>query len=255
MRLNTDWFLEDPIDFEHKQYILFDYITKVQNELDNFILYPSFQEISLHLANVSQVLDKKKYITLKNEPEEIDDEILLSDLLLNDLPKKTDEELEEIKKICKFSKQKFTDLFLIAKSIWSLIYDAVNIEVVKNEEKILKHKSGSGFFFLIYDEEFYLYSYNLRRINTRALENKCDIELKYKGPIDDYNKLIWEYSGFETDEKSTKQEKIDLKPVFRIYFSKKYPLEGSILSLARRKVMNHIFQTIKIDEIREKKDY
>jgi len=255
MRLDTDWFLEDPIDFEHKQYILFDYISKVQEDLDNFQLYPCFQEVSLHVANMSKVIDKKKYITLKRYPEEIDDEILMSDLIFNNIPEKYNKDWGEIKKIAIFAREKFTDLFLIAKSVWSLIYDAVNIEIVKNEDIIAKKKPGAGYFFLIYNDEFYLYFYNLRRIHPKVLENKCEIELKYKGPVDDYNKLIWEHGGEETDEKSTKEEKLARRPVFRIYYSKKYPLEGAILSLARRKIMNHIFQTIKIDEIREKKDY
>ena len=39
-------------------------------------------------------------------------------------------------------------------------------------------------------------------------------------------------------------------PIFRVRYEEKFPLEGSILSIAKRKVMNYIFQTIKIQELK-----
>ena len=120
MRLDTNWILQEPIDLEHKQYVLLDYINKVDKDFDNFKLYPSFQELSVHLANIGSIRDKSKYITLNREPVDIDDEILLDDLVYNNL-KQNDETKEEISKIIKFSQSKLTDLFLIGKSIWTLI--------------------------------------------------------------------------------------------------------------------------------------
>jgi hypothetical protein len=34
MRLDTNWILQEPIDLEHKQYVLMDYITKVDKDFD-----------------------------------------------------------------------------------------------------------------------------------------------------------------------------------------------------------------------------
>ena len=85
MRLDTNWILQEPIDLEHKQYVLLDYINKVDKDFDNFKLYPSFQELSLHLASVGSIRDKSKYITLNREPVDIDDEILLDDLVYHNL--------------------------------------------------------------------------------------------------------------------------------------------------------------------------
>ena len=39
-------------------------------------------------------------------------------------------------------------------------------------------------------------------------------------------------------------------PIFRVRYEQKFPLEGSILSIAKRKIMNYIFQTIKIQELK-----
>ena len=35
MRLDTNWILQEPIDLEHKQYVLLDYINKVDKDFDD----------------------------------------------------------------------------------------------------------------------------------------------------------------------------------------------------------------------------
>ena len=122
MRLNTDWIFQEPIDLEHKQYVLLDYINKVNKDFEDFKIYPSFQELAIHLANIGAIREQGKFVRLRREPEDIDDEIL------------------------------------------------------KN------------------------------------------IENNY--------------------------------PIFRVKYEEKFPLEGSILSISKRKIMNYIFQTIKIQELK-----
>ena len=39
-------------------------------------------------------------------------------------------------------------------------------------------------------------------------------------------------------------------PIFRVRYEEKFPLDGAILSIAKRKIMNYIFQTIKIQELK-----
>ena len=51
MRLETNWLIQEPIDLEHKQYVMMDYISKVNKDFDEFKLYPSFQELTLHVAH------------------------------------------------------------------------------------------------------------------------------------------------------------------------------------------------------------
>lgn len=51
--MKTNWIYTEPIDFEHKQYVLLDYYQKLEKEFDELKLYPSFQDITLHLANIN----------------------------------------------------------------------------------------------------------------------------------------------------------------------------------------------------------
>ena len=44
---------------------------------------------------------------------------------------------------------------------------------------------------------------------------------------------------------------IENLPLFKITFTDEFPLEGSLLSLVKRKIMNYIFQTVKLKELKE----
>ena len=265
MRLDTNWILQEPIDLEHKQYVLLDYINKVDKDFDNFKLYPSFQELSVHLANIGSIRDKSKYITLNREPVDIDDEILLDDLVYNNL-KQNDETKEEISKIIKFSQSKLTDLFLIGKSIWTLLYDNVSIRMVHNHLKNANTgmantytKPGVGFFYIVYDELLHIYQYKINIITKGTNENKCSVNLIYKGDVIDVtekeeivrvikNNYVLPINRLNDDEILKNIE--NAYPIFRVRYEEKFPLDGSILSIAKRKIMNYIFQTIKIQELK-----
>lgn len=257
MRLNTDWIFQEPIDLEHKQYVLLDYINKVNKDFEDFKIYPSFQELAIHLANIGAIREQGKFVRLRREPEDIDDEILINDLKYIQLGYKKDE-LEEIKKIIKYSQDKLTDLFLVGKSMWSLVYDNVLIKNVYNNIKEIETKPGVGFFYIIYDELLYVYQYKIGTLTSKTNENKCWVELIYKGDVVDVTQKEELTNIIKSNFKkvgSTKKEKfienIDTSfPIFRVKYEEKFPLEGSILSISKRKIMNYIFQTIKIQELK-----
>jgi hypothetical protein len=79
--MKTDWLFQEPIDLEHKQYILLNYLQKLDKNLNNFKLYPQFQEISLHLASINLLIEKGQYLTMNRVLKDPDDEILISDLI------------------------------------------------------------------------------------------------------------------------------------------------------------------------------
>ena len=94
--MDTNWIFQEPIDLEHKQYVLLSYLQKIDNQLKNFKLYPNFQFLSLHLANVNLMLQKGQYLILTRTLKEKDDEILISDLVGKEIETKSVEELIEI---------------------------------------------------------------------------------------------------------------------------------------------------------------
>lgn len=233
MRLPLDWILQEPIDMEHKEYVLLDYISKVDKELDEFKLYPTFQELSLHLANLRSISEKLKRIELKKEPEEVDDEILLNNINHINLTGFTNENLKEIVKIAKDASGRLKDFFLIAKSIWSIVFDSVLIIQKNKHFKITEENYKKGYLYFEYGNEKYIYKYIIDKIDPKFDEQKCTFKLLTKGDKIDIN------------------SKLENSIVFVANFDDEFPLEGCLLSIIKRKVINYIAQTIKLEELKE----
>ena len=90
--MDTDWMFEKPIDREHKEYKLLSYFQKMGDKLDKMELYPGFIELSLHLANVQTLIRDKKIIYTNKKLDSVDDELLVKDLKLKEIPKLNDDE-------------------------------------------------------------------------------------------------------------------------------------------------------------------
>jgi len=231
MRLPLDWILQEPIDMEHKEYVLLDYISKIDNDLDEFKLYPTFQELSLHLANLRSINEKLKKIELKENVEDIDDEILLNNINYINLTGFTNNELKEIVKISKKANNKLKDFFLIAKSIWSIVFDSVLVIQKNKHFKITEKNFNIGYLYFEYSNKKYFYKYNINRIDPKFDEQKCTFEL--------------------IDEDIDIDSKLEKNVVFYANFDDEFPLEGCLLSIMKRKVISYISQTIKLEELKE----
>ena len=156
--MDLDWIIQDPIDFEHKEYVLMDYTQKLDDELRVLKLYPSFQELSLHYANTSVVLEKQKLLSVKKQIVEPDEEILIADLEYQTIVINSEEEKQELISIAKMANNKFKEYFMIAKSVWQLVYDSLDMELV-NLAPIERY--DIGFFRVIYDSKYHKYQYSI----------------------------------------------------------------------------------------------
>ena len=93
----------------------------------------------------------------------------------------------------------------------------------------------------------------------QTVENKCSVNLIYKGDVVDVtdketlvtlikNNYILPLNNLDKTKILSNIE--NSFPIFRVRYEEKFPLDGSILSIAKRKIMNYIFQTIKIQELK-----
>lgn len=233
MRLPLDWILQEPIDMEHKEYVLLDYISKVDKELEEFRLYPTFQELSLHLANLKSISDNLKKLDLKKYPEEIDDEILIENINYKSIIGYNNDELKDIVKISKNANEKLKDFFLIAKSIWSIVFDSVSIKQENKNIKITEKNYKKGYLYFEYGQEKYLYQYKIKKLSYKYDEKKCTFELIKKGVDIEY------------------ENKIKKSILFIGTFDEEFPLEGCLLSILKRKLISYITQTIRLDELKD----
>ena len=237
--MNTDWVFQEPIDFEHKQYVLLDFLQKMDKQLQNLKLYPNFQQISLHLASINLITEKGQYLTLTRLLKDPDDEILISDLLVNGLPLFTEEEILEIYKVCLFSNDRIKDFFNQAKALWDVANDSISIEPIQNPKNI---EPKEGLFFIKDNGLTYLYEFTIKLIKKGAVDTKCVIK----------KVCICEEDSFE--EKLSEVKKSLIKNindpkiyknliVFKVHHTEQFPFKETLLPISKRKVMNYMIQS------------
>jgi hypothetical protein len=236
--MRTDWMVDEPMDFEYHEYKMLAYFKKVADDLDNFKLYPHFRDISMNFASFSTLSSKDKYIKLKYDLEDIDDEILISDLEYFDIPEMSPQDYAEYKTIAKYGEEKFKDYFLISKSIWSAIYESLWLALLENDEEL---KRGRGFVFFDYNNKNYLYRYELKKFKRNKKEKKLVLK-KIKITSESVN--IPELISNDPYEKKKPNH-----PIFILKIKNStdafIPLEETILPLVKRKINSFVQQTIK----------
>lgn len=230
----TDWMFEKPIDKEHKEYKLLSYFQKMGEKLDKLELYPGFIELSLHLMNVQTLIRERKIIYTDKKFNTIDDELLIKDLKVKNLPELTVEEQQEFAQILSNSAPRIMEYFNIAKSVWSLVYDALEIKVRKNKKNILTKK---GFFY--YSDSLtknkYIWEFEVKKVAKKSPESKTIVNLIYSEPLNGLtiNQIISKFSTWTEDE-------IKVSPVFEMISQGEFPIQETLLPLFKRKLIAFI---------------
>lgn len=241
--MDTDWMFEKPIDREHKEYKLLSYFQKMGEKLDNMELYPGFIELSLHLANAQTLLKDKKMLYTDKRFTTPDDELLVKDLKIKDLPQMSQEEYYEFVKILGYSLPRLMEYFNIAKSVWELVFDSVHLVVRKNKKNL---ELDEGFFYFKDKKEkkIYVWEYKERLIMKGTKDTKLTTNFIYN---DETNKLtvpkiIKEHSKIEHKSKL---------PVIEVFSKGEFPIEETLLPLFKRKIMAYLTQKRYINETKE----
>ena len=242
--MRTDWMVDEPMDFEYHEYKMLAYFKRAAEDLDKFKLYPYFRDISINYASLSTLSSKDKYIKLKYDLEDIDDEVLISDLEYFDIPEMAPQDYTEFKRIAKYGEEKFRDYFLIAKSIWSAIYESLWLALLENEDEL---KRGRGFVFFDYNNQNYLYRYELKKFKRNKKEKKLVLK-KIKITKDSIN--IPELISNDPYEKKKPNHPIFVLKV-KNSISDFIPLEETILPIVKRKINSFVQQTLKQNTIYE----
>lgn len=242
-KLNPEWLLKEPVDFEYNKYTLLDYLQKCEKNLDNLEIYPDFVEISLHLANIQSIVKENILLSTNKKFESCDDEILLKELVPIKLRELTKDEETELEKTLKYSGNKLFDFFNIAKSIWNLAFDNIELVLKKNKNNII---SGSGYIFYldIGNSTLYLWEYQIKKPKGDNQNNKTYLTKLYEGTPKDVtlSELIDKYSTLN------KSEFYKDLPVFELRVFQKFPMEQTIVPMIKRKVMSYVFQVVNYEK-------
>jgi hypothetical protein len=243
-KLNPEWMLKEPVDFEFNKYTLLDFLQKCEIGFNNLEIYPDFVELSLHLANLQSLSKERTLLLTEKKFESCDDEILVKELV----PKKARElsasEEEELSKTLIYSGPKLFDSFNVAKSIWNMAYDSLEISLKKNKENI---NSGKGYIFFYRKAEdlIYVWEFEIRKNKKDKLNNKTYIKQIYKGPPSELTLtyIIETYSNWKESERFLEY------PIFEARCSHNLPLEQTLIPILKRKVTAYVYQIVNLEKI------
>jgi|694.fasta_scaffold00102_200 hypothetical protein len=234
--MNTDWLFDGVLDAEQKQYVLLDYFQKMNKHLERMEVYPMFIELSLHLGNMQTLLTQNKILYIDRKLSSKDDELIFSDLKVKDIPVLADEEVIEYRKILKNSQPQLYDYFNFAKSIWSIVYDSIDVVMKKNKSNL---SNKSGFFYYKLPDKLYIWQYTNRKIYKTKNQTKTSLKLIYEGVQDDLtiSQIISKFS--KTYEKNNEES----HPLFEVFCSDIFPLEETLVPIFKRKILAYISQS------------
>lgn len=242
LKLSPDWLLKEPIDFEYNKYKLLDYLKKCESGFNNLELYPDFVELSLHLANIQSLIKNKKLITTNKKFESCDDEILIRDLIEVPFRDLSEEEENELNKTITYSGAKLFDTFSIGKSIWSLVFENIDVLVRKNKKGILL---GKGFVFHVRKDinQLFVWEYSVKKQKNKT-------EKLYLSQI--FDGLATERSVSEIIDNLSSFNSLSNYsdfPIFEVKCDKYFPMEKTFIPMIKRKLLSYISQVISFEKI------
>lgn len=232
--LPSDWFLQRPIDFEHKQYVLGSLLVKVEEALSRGEIYPHFTELSLHMASIGSYLKSNQYYVINKDFESVDDEVMLYELKPKKSRKKfTKEENMELVKILAYSHDKLLQYFSVCKGMWDMTFDATSIKIRKNKDNLDSKRS-----YVVYQDTFnneiFVWESEYILLSDKKGDSQIKFNLIYHGDDKKFTEVIKEHS-------TTKDTSI---PIFEVFSSQNFPLNPTLVPLFKRKIHSYFTQSL-----------
>jgi len=222
-KMGPEWIYTQPIDLEHKQYVLMDFLKHCDKKIDKFEVYPTYTELSIHLANLQSISSEFKTLYFEKKLFNVDDEILISDLKFKPVPIIDEKDYDEFTEIVKYSGQKVLDYFNMMKAVWNIVYDSISLKIIKNEKNI---GELTGYFYSDFETGKKVWKYQIEKKERLTIDSKMNVIL-VKPKEDNF------VFDFDIDKKL---------PIFELKAVYDFPLESSILPAFKRKILNYIIQ-------------
>jgi len=231
-KMGPDWIYTEPIDLEHKQYVLLDFLKYCDKKIDKFEVYPTYTELSIHLANLQSISSEYKTQYFEKKLFNLDDEILISDLKFKPVPIIDEKDYDEFTEVVKYSGQKVLDYFNMMKAVWNIVYDSISLKIIKNEKNI--HEM-TGYFYCDFQTGRKVWKYLIEKKERLTIDSKMNV-IVVKSSQDNF---ILE---FDVDKKL---------PIFELKAAQDFPLESSLLPAFKRKILNYIIQKNTIKNLKQ----
>jgi hypothetical protein len=187
--LDTTWFLSQPVDYEHKQYLLLAFLQKIDKEFERDKIDPALFDIKRQLSNIECFLTTKSLVPAKGN--KLSAKELERIKWFESLHDKSEEAIE-VNKIVKWSFKKLQEKYKEGAHIWKKVESAINMFYIGD----VPDKISAGYIFIRYGgshvTEVYEFMFNF-------VKNKLEIDLmSYEEKnYDDIRETIMEETKIE----------------------------------------------------------
>lgn len=231
--LGTNWFIEGSIDFEHKKYVLLDYLQEINRHFDKSKLYPNLTDLIFHFNNLLY-FKKNKTMLQQAFPQRLTQADLDAVKLTYQKIVDDDNSMKEIESIITYALQQMDPAIQTGREIYDFVESHLNIDPIG----IVPLMPYQGYFSLRNGRERtnWIYEYHIT-----IFENKDD---KFRGININFIET-WEQSITNTPEAL----KLDLirrnqylpnPAVYYVQSDITFPLEQTLLPVAKRSLVKYI---------------
>lgn len=231
--LSETWFVDGPIDFEHKKYKLLAYLQDINQFFNQHKLYPQLSDLVFHYNNLIAFRENKQFLqqffpkrlsTVKMEKLQLIYQQMIED----------DDLMQELWEIIRYSLPTMNQTIKQGTEIHDWIEARLNICPVG----IVPLQNKEGYMFLRGGNsgETMVYQYRIT-IFHRHDEKYCGIHTDFVSRYP--HSLVHTYESLKADLIRHRTE-LPNPAVYSIDFNLSYPVEETLLPVARRSLVKFI---------------
>lgn len=231
--LGTNWFIEGAIDFEHKKYILLDYLQEINRHFDRSRLYPNLTDLIFHYNNL---LDFKhnKSVLQQAFPQRLTQADIDALKLTYQKMVEDDSTMREIESIISFALYKMDPAIQTGKEIYDFVESRLSIDPIG----LVPLVPYNGYFSLRNGNErtTWVYEYQLT-----IFESKED---KFRGInvqfVDTYIQSLSNTPEAIKLDLINKRKHLPNPALYYVVSDITFPLEQTLLPVAKRTLVKYI---------------
>ena len=231
--LGTNWFIEGAIDFEHKKYILLDYLQEINRHFDRSRLYPNLTDLIFHYNNL---LDFKhnKSVLQQAFPQRLTQADIDALKLTYQKMVEDDSTMREIESIISFALYKMDPAIQTGKEIYDFVESRLSIDPIG----LVPLVPYNGYFSLRNGNErtTWVYEYQLT-----IFESKED---KFRGInvqfVDTYIQSLSNTPEAIKLDLINKRKHLPNPALYYVVSDIAFPLEQTLLPVAERTLVKYI---------------
>lgn len=231
--LSETWFVDGPIDFEHKKYKLLAYLQEINLFFNQNKLYPQLSDLVFHYNNLAAFKENKQ-ILQQFFPKRLSSMNLEKLQVIYQQMIEDDALMQELLEIIHYSLRSMNDMIRQGAEIYDWVETRMNICPVgivplHNKEGYMFLRGGTA-------EETLVYQYRIT-IFHRHDEKYCGIHTDF---VSNYRRsLANSYESIKSDLIRHRAE-LPNPAVYSIEISLTFPVEETLLPVARRSLVKFI---------------